>query len=291
LQSYTAAAQYDQNESLLTNQTPSAGPVPATIAIDPVLLAATANNDWHKFFRNYHAQHFPNLQPHDTKLLKAQSKCLGHAVVSFAGPFRFFKAVQPSRFMNRPLSKAGVDTMSSMFSDGRKHDWMNPMIIQVNEDDLTTDMKAQIARVDPRVPGTELPCLLRLKPHTAEFLELCCCTWLESDSTTGLYLDQDDLSAKRQRLDEFVPTFPKVKILQGGHRLWATVAEAEKAEQLRGQMVEHGRSGDVDSYCSVKDELEQLIQSATFLVAVYPSECSSLSAWNVAEQLLQWTWH
>jgi hypothetical protein len=244
----------------------------ANITIDPVLLSTTANTSCHAFFRDYHTQPFPNQQPHDSKQLKAQRYCLGHAVVSFAGAFRFFKAVQPSRFMNRPLSKEGVDAMSLMYSDGRKHDWMNPMIIQVNEEELADDVKAQIRRVNPRQSGTELPRLLQLKAHTAEYLELCCSAWLESDSTTGLYLNEEELSAKRKRLEKLIPTLPHVKILQGGHRIWATVPEAEKAEQLRDQMVKHGRSGDLNLHKVVKDELEKLIQSATFLVAVYPSE-------------------
>jgi hypothetical protein len=244
----------------------------ANIAIDPVLLSTIANTSCHVFFRDYHTQPFPNTQPHDSKQLKAQRHCLGHAVVSFAGPFRFFKAVQPSRFMNRPLSKDGVDAMSLMYSDGRKHDWMNPMIIQVKEEDLADDVKAQIGRVNPRLSDTELPRLLHLKAHTAEYLELCRSAWLESDSITGLYLNEEELSAKSKRLAQLIPTLPPVKILQGGHRIWATVPEAEKADQLRDQMVKHGRSGDLDQLKAVKAELENLIQSATFLVAVYPSE-------------------
>jgi hypothetical protein len=143
--------------------------------------------------------------------------------------------------MNRPLSEEGVDAMSLIDPDGCTHDRMNLMIIQVNEKELADDMKTQIRRVNPRQSGTELPRLLQLKAQTAEYLELCCSAWLESDSTTGLYLNKEELSAKRKRLEKLIPTLPHVKLLQGGHRIWATVPELEKAEQLGDQMVKHGR--------------------------------------------------
>ncbi|GAB1528498.1 hypothetical protein RhiTH_011692 [Rhizoctonia solani] len=220
---------------------------------------------------------FTNSSSLSNEVIKAQAHCLGHAIVWGAGPWSVDALYSISFVVNRPQNDPLVDQIYKLIQQGVKHDWEHPISAQIIQDQFRPEMLGTIKASSPTILESRHPQPLLAKCHTQEFIQMLGTLWMETN-VDGTYLSPDELLQIKLSVQEQQKQLPPLVFLQGSQRLAALQRISKDIAPIRQDMINYGRSGDLEKFQESLLKVQDLILSSSFLIALYPDDMPTVSS-------------
>ncbi|KAG9084018.1 hypothetical protein FRC06_004270, partial [Ceratobasidium sp. 370] len=206
---------------------------------------------------------------------------IGHAYLRFAGVGSVHSVVCLSddpndRHNPRALNQTHVANLGTRFSmTGGKQDRESPIYLKCSpviiDPVCLVAMNSDARTISARDLDFSPPALRLVRPHGDLEDELETQLWFKQDQGSGEYHTNEQLAVKQSQLDDLRASRPRATLLNGNHRTSAMLAACAPIMELRNQIVNLDKAGEIapEDLSVQLDNLLELVKGATYRCEVY----------------------